>query len=280
MLFNHQFKVLTVCLVFMLLTLTAACGSAAEPTLAPTPEPTPESGTSHEEEGKELFVDKGCAACHGQEGEGSSIAPALAGHTGEQVRRQVRNSIGSMPKFGTDQISDKELEELVEFITGLTGNGHQEPLDMAPEDLVTMHHWMAILALKVDQLPEAKHHVEHIIELVEEEDHLHRMEEVLEDLNASNLHDAEHTIEDMLAGTAEPELSHSELHLQMILSALSVRDEEDARHHLQHFMEEAMPDRKEMGQEVMGHLDMGEIHEAKELVKRMIEGMPHQHHHH
>ena len=187
----------------------AACGAAAtppEPTTF-TPASAPSSTLAPEAHGTQLFSEKGCAACHGQNAEGSAIAPALPGHTAEQVRRQVRNPIGAMPRFGPEKISDQELDELVEFITELTSDGHGEPLDLAMEDVVAMHHWMALLALKADGVTEARHHVNHIIDLVEDADHRHQMEEVLEALDGAHLHEAEHSIEGMLAGTAESELS-------------------------------------------------------------------------
>ena len=145
--------------IFLIFVLTAAaCGAAATPTVVPTPEPTSTpasalpSTLTPESHGTQLFSEKGCAACHGQNAEGSAIAPALPGHTAEQVRRQVRNPIGAMPRFGPEQISDEELEKLVEFITELTSDGHEEPLDLAMEDVVAMHHWMALLALKADMV--------------------------------------------------------------------------------------------------------------------------------
>ncbi len=143
-----------------------------------------------------------------------------------------------------------------------------------------MHHWMAILALKADGVAEAKHHVKHIIELVEDADHRHQMEEVLEALDENRLHDAAHSVEGMLAGTAETELSLGELHLQMVLSALAVPDAEDAQHHLDHFMEEAEPSQVDLAEEAAGHLNAGELHEAEELAKELIENMPHRHHQH
>ncbi len=129
----------------------AACGAAATPTVIPTLQPTstpasaPSSTLAPEAHGTQLFSEKGCAACHGQNAEGSAIAPALPGHTAEQVRRQVRNPIGAMPRFGPEKISDEELDELVEFITELTSDGHGEPLDLAMEDVIALHHWMALL---------------------------------------------------------------------------------------------------------------------------------------
>lgn len=278
---------LSALVIFLPLMLTAAaCGAAAAPTVVATPEPTPAFASTPsptialEADGKQLFVEKGCAACHGQNAEGSAIAPALPGHTAEQVRRQVRNPIGSMPRFGPEKINDEELEKLIEFISELKSDGHGEPLDLSMGDVITMHHWMAILALKADRVTEAKHHVKHIIGLVEDAEHRRQMEVVLDALEENHLHDAEHAVEGMLAGTAEPELSLGELHLQMVLSALAVDDAEDARHHLDHFMEEAEPSQVDLAEEVRGHLNAGELHEAGQLAKEIIEDMPHRHHQH
>ena len=273
-------------LVFLptLMLIAVACGAAATPTAVPAPAPTSASASSSpialEAHGAQLFVEKGCAACHGQNGEGSAIAPALPGHTAEQVRRQVRNPIGLMPKFGPERLNDEELEELIEFITGLKSDGHGEPLDLSMDDLSTMHHWMAMLALKAEGVVEAKHHVKHIIELVENSAHRHQMENVLNALDENRLHDAEHSIEGMLAGTAEPELSLGELHLQMVLSALAVRDAEDAEHHLDHFIQEAEPSQVDLAGEARDDLNAGELHEAEDLVEGLIENMPHRQHHH
>ena len=269
-------------LTFILMLTVAACGDAATPAVDTTspPDSTSSSTIAPVVNGPQLFADKGCAACHGQNGEGSNIAPALPGHTAEQVRRQVRNPVGAMPSFGPEKISDEELEELVEFITELTMVGHQEPLDLSRDNAVTMHHWMAILALKADGVAEASHHVKHIIELVESAHHRGRMEGVLEALDGDKLHDAEHSIEEMLAGTAEPELSLGELHLQLVLSALAVQGVEDAQHHMGHFIEEGEPSQIDLAGEVMEHLNAGELHEAEELVKELIESRPHQQHHH
>ena len=273
--------------ILLTLILTAvACGAAASPTVVPTPDPTPtpaskpSSTMAPEAHGSQLFVEKGCAACHGQNAEGSGIAPALAGHTAEQVRRQLRNPIGAMPRFVLEQVNDEELEELIEFITELTSDGHEEPLDLSMDEVVAMHHWMALLALKADGVAEAKHHVKHIIELVEDAGHRRQMEEVLDALDENHLHDAEHSVEGMLAGTAETDLSLGELHLQMILSALAVHDAEDAQHHLDHFMDEAETSQVDLVEEAMSHLKAGELHDAEELTKALIENMPHRHHQH
>ena len=40
--------------------------------------------------GHALFIAKGCAACHGQNAEGTSIAPALPGHNEQSANRCAR----------------------------------------------------------------------------------------------------------------------------------------------------------------------------------------------
>ena len=85
--------------------LLTACGQPS-----PTATPPPAATLSPAEQGERLFAVKGCATCHGLAGAGSDIAPALPGHSAEQVLRQVRSPVGSMPAFGAERISDQELD--------------------------------------------------------------------------------------------------------------------------------------------------------------------------
>ena len=98
----------------------AACGASATPTSAPalSPTPTAVSALQPASLGEQLYVSKGCAACHGENGQGSEIAPALPGHTETQVPRQVRAPMGLMPIFPPDReseptpVSPPQLDEL------------------------------------------------------------------------------------------------------------------------------------------------------------------------
>jgi mono/diheme cytochrome c family protein len=58
----------------------AACSA---PTPSPISTPLPMAGG----DGHQLFITKGCAACHGQDGEGTALAPTVAGHSEAIVRR-------------------------------------------------------------------------------------------------------------------------------------------------------------------------------------------------
>ena len=256
--------------------LLAGCsGSKATAT------PTPPVSLSLPEQGRQLYITKGCSGCHGLQAEGSDIAPALPGHSADQVRRQVRNPQRSMPAFGPDQVSDEALDLLVSYIDSLeAGGSHSEPAALPLDEAVAMHHWMALTALNADDVSEAMHHVGHAIELLEDQEHREGMAAVLVSLEAGALHDAEHELEEMLAGTAEPALSISELHLQLTLSAVLVHDAPDATHHLQHFAADADEGEREIVQKVSEDIDAGDEEEAEHAIIELLESMGHEQHHH
>ena len=95
-------------------------------------------------EGQALFVVKGCAACHGQNAEGSQIAPALPGHSEIMVKRQVRNPRLRMPAFSESQITDEELNTIASYIAGLSSEGHAHPETIELTAALEIHHWMAL----------------------------------------------------------------------------------------------------------------------------------------
>ena len=249
--------------------------------LSATATPTPPASLSSAEQGEKLYLTKGCSGCHGLRAEGSDIAPALPGHSADQVRRQVRNPQRAMPAFGPGQVSDEELDLLVAYVESLEARAsHSEPTALPLDEVVAMHHWMALTALTGDDVVEAIHHVSHAIELLQDQEHRQAMEAVLVSLETGALHDAEHEIEVMLAGTAEPALSMGELHLQLTLSAILVHDAPDATHHLQHFAADAHEREREIAQNVLEHIDAGDEEEAEHAVIELLESMAHEQHHH
>ena len=101
---------LSIMFLVLFMLIIAACGGSATPTTPSLPKPT--SAIETLPAGHQLFVTKGCAACHGQNAKGSVIAPALGGHSGNQVRRQVRAPLGLMPVFPPDKSSNGELLDI------------------------------------------------------------------------------------------------------------------------------------------------------------------------
>ena len=264
------------------LALVAAAGIAALLTACGQPSPTattsPTATLSPAEAGQRLFAVKGCATCHGVGASGTDIAPALPNHSAEQVRRQVRNPLGTMPAFGAERISDRELDLIAAYVESLEGGDpHTEP---TLGDAVAIHHWMALTALAAQRVDEATHHVGHAIGLIEDAEHRGQMEAVLGFLASGQLHDAEHEIEAMLAGTAEPELSRGELHLQLALGAAQAGDGPEAAHHLDHFIAQAGGTEPEGASEALEHIEAGELEEAGHAIVELIEAAEHQQHRH
>ncbi len=250
-----------------------ACSTAPPfvppPTPAPAPAPTP-TPVDHVVAGRQLFVDKGCAVCHGQNAEGTDIAPALQGHNEEQIKRQVRSSLGSMPRSGPELISDDELEMIADYIGSLEHDDeHIEPVAM--DDALLLHHWMALNALESDNPDEAEHHVLHIIEIVIDPEHKSKMEDILEDIQAGEHHDASHAIEEMIVTKAKPELAMKELHLQLALTSIGGKDSVNAKHHLNHYIDTVTGDEKARGEEVIELLEQGNLHDAEHEVEELLE---------
>ena len=96
----------------LILASQAACATGAPPSPTATETPAKPPETREEVGGRELYISKGCAACHGQNAEGSAIAPALPGHNEMMVKRQVRNPRLRMPAFSENQINADELEAI------------------------------------------------------------------------------------------------------------------------------------------------------------------------
>ena len=261
--------------IAILVGVAMACGSETD---APTGTPSPRPSQADEPDGHALFLAKGCASCHGENAEGSTIAPALAGHTETQVKRQVRNPRFKMPAFTREQISGDELQAIAHFITGLesAGHAHAEPAELGVT--VEMHHWMALDALKADTREDVLHHVGHIIELLEEGEHLRRMEAILVSLRAGETHDSEHEIEEMVAGRAAPDLTLAELHLRQALVTLAVEDLADTVHHVEHFRQLAGALDIERAAEILELIEQRHLHDAEHEIQELLGAGEDEHH--
>ncbi len=220
--------------------------------------------------GKQLYIDKGCSVCHGEDGEGTSIAPSLSGHNAEQTKRQVRTPLGTMPRSGPESISDAELEKIVDYIESLDPSAaHVEPVVM--EDALVIHHWMALNALESDNPDEAEHHVLYIIDIVIDPEHKSQAEDALADIRAGDYHDASHTIEEMIITKAEPGLAMEDLHLQLALVSIGAEDAADAKHHLDYYIDTVTGHDKEHAEEALELLEQGNFHDAEHEVEELLE---------
>ena len=266
-------------LIAGLVLMIAACGGdtpSAAPTSAAPPSATTQPATTSQ--GQRLFTANGCSACHGAQGQGSAIAPALAGHTGSQVKRQARAPLGLMPVFPPSTISNKELSQIAEYIDSLEGDHvHMRVVD--PGAALSQHHWMTLFALEDDSVNEAVHHIDHIIAQVAGQ-HLAQMEEAKDETTGGNLHEAIHIIENMLAGVQLDDLTPSEMHASLARSSVLIDDIEGALHHLEHLMEALSGDQAVASQvaEIQGLLASGEIDDAAHELEKLT-GKAHEEEH-
>ncbi len=139
------------------------------------------------------------------------------------------------------------------------------------DDALLMHHWMALNALESDNPDEAEHHVSHIIEIVIDPEHKSKMEDILEDIQAGDHHDASHAIEEMIVTKAKPELAMKELHLQLALTSIGGEDAVDAEHHLNHYIDMVTWDERVRGEEVIELLEQDNFHDAEHEVEELLE---------
>jgi len=93
-------------------------------------------------------------------------------------------------------------------------------------------------------------------------EHLEAMKEARRFLRGGELHEAEHLIEEMLAGKAKPELSRERLSLRLALNAIDQRDRAEAIHQMRHFVQQAQGAEQTKGQAALAHLREGDLHGA------------------
>jgi hypothetical protein len=212
-------------------------------------------------------------------GVGGDAGPALAGHTAEQVRRQVRNPIGDrMPRYTSERLGDQELDQLIAFIEGLQGaGGYGHRTDAPSADLANMHARMALVAVKTDSAGEAAHHLRHALESSEDATIRALLESALAAVTAE-LHDAEHLIEEIVGGHGSAGDSVPALHLVLTLAAIEIGDAADAAHHLAHFSEtESDPDRVNLAEDALVHVEGGELEQAEHIIEEIGAGDGHHH---
>jgi len=218
--------------------------------------------------GREVYLNAGCSACHGQNAEGTDVGPSLGGHNAAQVHQQVRSPLAQMPAYSQVQLSDQDLDKVAMYIAGLAPmEEHAEPVKLS--EVLAIHHWMAISAIAAGDRGDALHHVGHIIEMVKGE-HLETMEKARALLRQGELHEAEHLIEEMLAGKAKPDLTLAQLSLRLALAAIAQRDREEAIHQMRHYLERVRGAEREKGEAVLAHLREGDLHEAEHGIEDLL----------
>jgi mono/diheme cytochrome c family protein len=104
-------------LVLLIALLVSACGGSDS-----SDDAEAAAGDAQANAASELFVAKGCAECHGENGEGTDTPRTQLTGTRmiiQQFQTRVRNGRGSaMPAHTPEQITDEEIRTLFEWLRG------------------------------------------------------------------------------------------------------------------------------------------------------------------
>ncbi len=78
------------------------------------------SANDQVQHGKQLFVTKGCATCHGLDGHGGIIGPSIAGTKAEKLR--VRTTVGprGMPAYAPGALTDEDLAAIAAYLKAMS----------------------------------------------------------------------------------------------------------------------------------------------------------------
>lgn len=70
--------------------------------------------------GKQLFVTKGCATCHGLDGHGGIIGPSIVGTKAAKLR--VRTTVGpkGMPAYAPGALTDEDLAAIAAYLAAMS----------------------------------------------------------------------------------------------------------------------------------------------------------------
>ena len=97
------------------LALAIGCLAARAQTAAPKPKG---AAAGDAEDGKRVFTNAGCVACHGADGKGTTLAPQIAPPPMPlaDLIRYVRKPSGKMPPIPASTASDEDLANVYAFL--------------------------------------------------------------------------------------------------------------------------------------------------------------------
>lgn len=108
--------------------LLAACGAPAGQTVVENAGGAPAPG--------QALFSLNCGECHGENGTGTDEAPAVLGHTADEIIAQVRTPEGDMEAILPDKLSDADLELIAAFVTGLGSAEAHPEIEVTEEERV------------------------------------------------------------------------------------------------------------------------------------------------
>lgn len=124
---RRQISLLFVVFVLVAGSLAAACGGSGDDDDGGDSNgdsTSEEASGGAENDAQQIFIDTGCAECHGEngEGDGENERTVLAGNqllTLGQFQQRTRNGRGAaMPAYTAEQISDEQIQLIFEWLVG------------------------------------------------------------------------------------------------------------------------------------------------------------------
>jgi len=82
--------------------------------------------------GQELFA-LNCGECHGEDGLGTDEAPAVLGHSVEELTNQVRTPEGDMEAIPPDKLSDEDLALIAAYVASLPAEAAHSDVAASPD---------------------------------------------------------------------------------------------------------------------------------------------------
>ncbi len=199
------------------------------------------------------------------------MGPKVAGHAASPTRTQVRSPMGKMPAFSKAQLGDADLDKVANFLAGLAPGGARV-VDWEKASTENIHHWMALLAIKFNDVPDVQHHLRDAITFIKDPKKLAEVNKALDLLGKGNAHDAEHEIEE-LAGTESPSgITRQRLHLVVALRAIEAKNAKEANHHLEHFKTKATAKEMPVVTKALELVAKNDFHEAEHEVEELLKG--------
>lgn len=196
--------------------------------------------------GFETYRTVGCSACHGGDGEGG-IGPALAGHTEDQIFRQVRTPKGDvMPPFPTGVLSDDDIRDVYAWVVTLGGEmamapHGEEPAEGAAEGgdhgpgmtpTEAAHLRLMLVSIDTENPEDAIRHIEHVALHGGDPELLELTDALLADLVAGDPHAAEQRALAALGPDISEKFDVVTAHIGMALSSFDRGDDPDVEYHL------------------------------------------------
>ncbi len=69
--------------------------------------------------GKQLFVSNGCASCHGLDGRGGIVGPAIVGTKAAKLRAVTQVGPQGMPAYAPGAMSDDDLAAIAAYLAAM-----------------------------------------------------------------------------------------------------------------------------------------------------------------